>query len=215
MLHYIPPGAYHAALKVSGYHAVIADERESLDHDLPPIAGIRQGLQIARHTGGEHHLGGQFAIRAEAPALEYPAVFQDQISCFPHMHHFPFRLGSSYSILYCTGKSAGAQEENFIFPAISDFFSEKFPSLLPFRPLEGNGAGKFFIDFPANFPAPVGNPRKIRKNSPFPLTNPLWRDKINSETGALNRGTFQRLSPYNGTATVNESAERGVIYGKL
>ena len=62
------------SLEVLRDDAVVADQGIGLGDNLPGVAGIRQGLQIAAHTGGEHQLTHRVQIRAEADSLEHPAV---------------------------------------------------------------------------------------------------------------------------------------------
>ena len=68
------------ALEVVLDHAVVADQREGLHHDLSRIAGVGQGLQIAHHARGEHQLAQAARLRADADALVHAAVGQHQIS---------------------------------------------------------------------------------------------------------------------------------------
>jgi len=62
------------ALEVLPDDAVVADEGIGLHDDLPGIAGVRQGLDVAAHTGGEHQLTHGVGLRTEPDALKYLAV---------------------------------------------------------------------------------------------------------------------------------------------
>ena len=68
--------ALHAAgaLEVLPDDAVVADEGIGLHNDLSGIAGVRQGLDVAAHTGGEHQLTHGVGLRTEPDALKYLAV---------------------------------------------------------------------------------------------------------------------------------------------
>ena len=68
MFHNICAGTDDVAFKVSGDDAVIADKRERLYNDLSIIAAVGQCLEIPRHAGGEHHLGGHLPFGAETLA---------------------------------------------------------------------------------------------------------------------------------------------------
>ena len=72
------------AFKVGGNNAVIANKGEGLHYHLPPIAAVGQSFQIAGHSRGEHHFSGHLAFGAETLAPKDLAVFQHQISRFPH-----------------------------------------------------------------------------------------------------------------------------------
>ena len=77
------------SLEVLPDDAVVSDEGIGLHNDLSRIAGVRQGLDIPAHAGGEHQLANCVGVRAEPHALEYPAVLQHQIAFF---HTSPPRL---------------------------------------------------------------------------------------------------------------------------
>ena len=62
------------ALEVLPDDAVVADEGIGLHDDLSGIAGVRQGLDVATHTGGEHQLTHGVGLRTEPDALKYLAV---------------------------------------------------------------------------------------------------------------------------------------------
>ena len=68
--------ALHAAgsFKILPDDAVVADQRIGLHNDLSGIAGVRQGLDVATHTGGEHQLTHGVGLRTEPDALKYLAV---------------------------------------------------------------------------------------------------------------------------------------------
>ena len=68
--------ALHAAgsFKILPDDAVVADQRIGLHNDLSGIAGVRQGLDVAAHTGGEHQLTHGVGLRTEPDALKYLAV---------------------------------------------------------------------------------------------------------------------------------------------
>ena len=84
MLHNIRFRPDHIAFKISGDHAVIADKRECVGHDLPPIAAIGQRLQIASHAGGKHHFRCHLAVRAKTLALEGLSIFQHEVCRLSH-----------------------------------------------------------------------------------------------------------------------------------
>ena len=93
MLHDISPGSHHIALEIGGYHAVIPDKGEGLNHYLPPIAGVGYGLKIPAHAGGKNHLRRQLSRGPEPAPLKNAAVFQHQIRFFAytlHAQHVPF-----------------------------------------------------------------------------------------------------------------------------
>ena len=71
--HHITPDAA-GTFKIFPDDAVVADEGVGLHDDLPGIAGVRQGLNIAAHTRGEHQLTHGIRLRAEAHALKHPAI---------------------------------------------------------------------------------------------------------------------------------------------
>ena len=68
--------ALHAAgaLEVLPDDAVVADEGIGLHNDLSGITGVRQGLDVAAHTGGEHQLTHGVGLRTEPDALKYLTV---------------------------------------------------------------------------------------------------------------------------------------------
>ena len=68
--------ALHAAgsFKILPDDAVVADQRVGLHNDLSGIAGVRQGLDVAAHAGGEHQLTHGVGLRTEPDALKYLAV---------------------------------------------------------------------------------------------------------------------------------------------
>ena len=130
LLYDISFGTDHVALKVGGNDAVIANEREGVANDLPPIAAVCQRLQITGHAGGEHHLRHHRAVGAKALALERLAVFQHKVCPFPHA--FPSFLRSLrespsrvFLTIYHTRKPPFSQAEFYILP-----FHQKSPSPL-------------------------------------------------------------------------------------
>ena len=74
--------AAHAALalKIGRNDAVVADERERLQHDLAAVARVRERLNIAVHAGGEHQLAHRVARCAESEARKDLAVFEYEIA---------------------------------------------------------------------------------------------------------------------------------------
>ena len=73
-------------LKIRLDHPVVADEGEGLHDDLPGVAGVGEGLQIALHPGGKHQLADAVARRADGLALKDHAVAQYKIGFF---HRLP------------------------------------------------------------------------------------------------------------------------------
>ena len=69
-----------AALKVGRDDAVVADEREGLQHDLAAVARVRERLDVAVHAGGEHQLADGVARCAEGEACKDLAVFKYEIA---------------------------------------------------------------------------------------------------------------------------------------
>ena len=68
------------ALKIGRDDAVVADEREGLQHDLAAVAGVGERLDVAVHAGGEHQLTERVAWRAEGEACKDLAVFKYEIA---------------------------------------------------------------------------------------------------------------------------------------
>ena len=50
-----------------------------MQHDLAVIAGVRQGLDIAAHTGGKYQFALNFAARTKTIALKGLSVLQTEI----------------------------------------------------------------------------------------------------------------------------------------
>ena len=73
------------AFKISGDHPVVADQRKGLHDNLPIVAGVGQGFQIAGHTGGENDLTRDLSLCTEAAALEHMAVLQHKVNAAIHM----------------------------------------------------------------------------------------------------------------------------------
>ena len=74
--------AAHAALalKIGRDDAVVADERERLQHDLAAVAGVGECLDVAVHAGGEHQFANRVARCAESEARKDLAVFEYEIA---------------------------------------------------------------------------------------------------------------------------------------
>ncbi|CFE48151.1 Uncharacterised protein [Mycobacterium tuberculosis] len=72
------PDPLPSAFGVLAVPAGVADLRRGGHHDLTVIAGIGQRLLITGHAGGKHGLPERLSGRAERPAGEHPAVFEDQ-----------------------------------------------------------------------------------------------------------------------------------------
>ena len=73
LAHNIPPER-GPAFKVFRDQPVIPDHGEGLDDDLPGIAGVRQGFQIAVHAGGEHKLAHRGGGIARLTALKHVSI---------------------------------------------------------------------------------------------------------------------------------------------
>ena len=67
-----------AGLVVLVVPAGVADVRRGGDDDLAVIAGVGQGLLVARHRGGEHRLAEGLADGSEGPAAEGAPVLENQ-----------------------------------------------------------------------------------------------------------------------------------------
>ena len=69
-----------AALKIGRDDAVVADEREGLQHDLAAVARIGERLDVAVHAGREHQLADGVARCAERLPRKGLAVFEHEIA---------------------------------------------------------------------------------------------------------------------------------------
>ena len=79
------------AFKVLRNNAVIADQRKGLYDNLAVVTGIGQCFQITGHCGGKYDFSGYAAFCAEALALKYFSVFQNQICGLVHDFDHSFR----------------------------------------------------------------------------------------------------------------------------
>ncbi len=61
-------------LKVRLNDSVVADERIGLQDDLPVVGGVREGLYVAVHAGGEDEFANRLDVGAEGHSLEDGAV---------------------------------------------------------------------------------------------------------------------------------------------
>ena len=93
------------ALKIFGDDSVIADHREGLQNDLPCVAGVGQGLDIAAHAGGEHQLAHSGVRGAEGYSFHHLAVGKDKVAL--HAPAPPI-MAASTALMVCIRFSASS-----------------------------------------------------------------------------------------------------------
>ncbi len=79
--HDVPGHPDAAGLSVFAVDAGVADVRRSLDHQLPRVGGVGDGLLVAGHAGGEDGLAQGGSLGSVAAAAEHAAVFEHEYCC--------------------------------------------------------------------------------------------------------------------------------------